>query len=130
MVVVYLYLRPEPPFTGVSGPSGSKSKKVSKRVFWRDLQMSPPKRPEKVKKKPIFRPFYFCYLGTHLQTPTKTLFETLSFCDFGPGGPRDSCKWRLGLQVYTLFPLPLSKYDLRTVAKERRWGQNRVNLSF
>ena len=23
------------------------------------------------------------------------------FCDFGPGGPRDSCKWRLGSQLWT-----------------------------
>ena len=36
------------------------------------------------------------FLGTLLQTPGRTFSE--NFCDFGPGGPRDSCKWWLGSQ--------------------------------
>ena len=44
----------------------------------------------------IFR-FFRVFLGTFLQTPEKTFFEFF-FCDFGPEGPRDSCKWRLGSQ--------------------------------
>ena len=51
-------LRPELPFTGVSGPSGPEiAKKVSKRVFlgvWRKVS----KNTRKSLKIPIFRPFW------------------------------------------------------------------------
>ena len=92
---------PERPFTGVSGPSGPKiAKKVSKRVFWGSAEKSP-KIPEKVKKYPKksnFGSFDFfgCFRGP-LCRPPKRLFLRL-FCDFGPGGPGDSCKWLLGSQ--------------------------------
>ena len=76
------------PFTGVSGPS-----KVSRRVFlgWGSAKR-PPKIPQKVEKCPqkshfqtfwgIFR-LSGVFSGTFLQTPKKTLFETLE----GPEPP-------------------------------------------
>ena len=98
-------LRPEPPFTGVSEPSGPEiEKNVSKRVFsgvWRKVSKNTRKSP----KIPIFGPFacfsvfleFFGYFLRLFSRPPKTPFLGL-FCDFGPGGLGDFCKWRLGSQ--------------------------------
>ena len=76
-----LSLRPERPFTGVSGPSGPGiPKKSQKECFWGSAKKSP-KIPEKVERYPkcpilgIFRLFQV-FSGTFLQTPKNTLFET------------------------------------------------------
>ena len=99
-------LRPERPLTGLSGPSGPKiaKKKVSKKSPFGGLQKKSPKIPEKIKKytqKSNFRFFFFyffvCFRGLFCR-PTTRLFLRL-FCDFGPGGPGDSCKWSLGSQA-------------------------------
>ena len=91
-------LRHEPPFTGVSGPSGPKSQKRLKKSLF-GSEKSPRKCPKKSKNAHfqafcdifgLFRTFF----GTFLR-PQKSSFEFFFF-DFGPGGPRDSCKWRLG----------------------------------
>ena len=85
-------------------PSGPEiAKKVSKRVFWGGLEKSL-KKTRKSLKIPLSGPFWVLFFGifrlfrvffeTFLQTPQKTLFETL-FCDSGPLGPGDSCKWRV-----------------------------------
>ena len=94
-------LRPERSFTGVSGPSGPKiAKQSQKESFWGSAKKSP-KIPEKVKnnpQSPIFCIFSFSgYIrGLFWQTPKKLFLR--NFCDFGPGGPGDSCKWSLGSQ--------------------------------
>ena len=80
-----LGLRSEPPFTGVTGPSGPEiAKSVSKRVFfgvWRKVSKNTRKSP----KIPIFGPFWVffgilrlfrVFFETFLQTLKKTLFET------------------------------------------------------
>ena len=53
------------------------------------------KIPQKVRKS-IFLDF-FGYFSRLFSRPPKGPFLGV-FCDFGPGGPRDSCKWRLGSQ--------------------------------
>ena len=87
------------------GPPGPKSQKSLKKGLFGGLENSLKKYPKSL-KIPIFGPFWVCFgifrffrvfFESFLQTPQKTLFET--FCDFGPGGPRDSCKWRLGPQI-------------------------------
>ena len=98
-----LSLRSERPFTGVSGPSGPKiAKKSQKESFWGSAKKSP-KIPEKVKKYTqnwtllgVFFDFFGYFRGLFCGPP-KRLFLRL-FCDFGPGGPGDSCKWSLGSQ--------------------------------
>ena len=89
-------LRPEPPFTGVSGPSGPEiAKKISKRVFlgvWRKVSKNTRKKSENTEKKKtqkgpkigIFRLFRV-FFETFLQTPPKRPFLRL-FCDFGETG--------------------------------------------
>ena len=72
-----------------------------KKGLFGGLQKSPRKYPKKSKtisegaKIGIYRLFRV-FSGTFLQTPKKTFLRL--FCDFGPGGPGDSCKWRLGSQ--------------------------------
>ena len=95
----------EPPFTGVSGPSGLKIAKTSQKGLFGGPPKSRRKYPRKSKngpKSPIFRLFgrFFDFLGYFrglFGGPPKRPFLRL-FCDFGPGGPGDSCKWRLGSQ--------------------------------
>ena len=83
-------------------------KKVSKRVFWgvwrkvskntrKSLKIHQ-KNTQKGPKIDLFRLFRV-FFETFLLTPPKRPFLRL-FCDFGPGGPGDSCKWRLGSQPY------------------------------
>ena len=75
-------LRPEPPFTGVSGPSRPEiTKKSQKRSFWGSAEKSQ-KKTQKTSKNTDFR----TYLGifklsrvffeTFLWTPKRTFFET------------------------------------------------------
>ena len=77
-------------------------KKVSNRVFLGSAEKSP-KMPEKFKSTPrspkicisrLFRVFS----GTSLRAPPNRPFLR-HFCDFGPSGPGDSCKWRLRPQA-------------------------------
>ena len=88
-------LRPEPPFTGVSGPSGPEiAKKISKRVFWGAAEKKVPKNtrqsPKNTPKSPKIGILGFVrvFFGTFLQTPQKTLFETVFFAISGPEGRR------------------------------------------
>ena len=101
-----LSLRPERPFTGVSGPSWPKiAKKSQKESFWGSAKKVPENTPksQKIPKIGLFSVFFdfFGYFrGLFCRTP-KRLFLRL-FCDFGPGGPGDSCKWLLGSQPFLL----------------------------
>ena len=76
-------------------------KKISKKVF-SGVCRKVPKNTRKSLKIPIFGPFwafldFFRYfLGLFCRPPKRPFLRF--FCDFGPGGPRDSCKWRLGPQ--------------------------------
>ena len=85
------------------GPPGPKLQKSLEKGLSGGLQKSLQKYPKKSKNTDfrtflsIFRLFRV-FLGTFLQTPEKTFFET--FCDFGPGGPGNPCKWRLGSQPF------------------------------
>ena len=62
--------------------------------------------PEKVKKYPkldflVYLLDFFGHFRGLFCGPPKRLFLRL-FCDFGPGGPGDSCKWSLGSQIYVI----------------------------
>ena len=62
------------------GPPGPKSRKSLQKVFWGVTKKVPAPKSQKKGQK---------------RDPPKRLF--LRFLrDFGPRGPRDSCKWRLG----------------------------------
>ena len=53
-----------------------------------------------IKKYPtlnLFGVFFVTFSGVSGDFSKKTLFET--FCDLGPGGSRDSCRWSLGSQA-------------------------------
>ena len=76
-------------------------KKFLKRSFWGSAEKSQ-KIPENVRKSV----FFTFSGGTFLRTPKTTFLRFL--CDFGPGGSGDSCKWRLGSQVYLFFGPPIS----------------------
>ena len=95
--VAHLRLRPERPFTGVSGPSGPRiAKKSQKESFWGSAKKSP-KIPEKVKKytKLDFLVYFLTFsgiFGNFFADPQKD-----SFWDFF--AIRDSCKWSLGSQT-------------------------------
>ena len=74
--------------------------------MWRKVS----KIPEK-SKNTDFRTFsgifsvfldFFGYFLRLFSRPPKRPFLRL-FCDFGPGGPGNSCKWRVGSQTY--YPL-------------------------
>ena len=122
-----ILLRPEPPFTGVSGPSGPEiAKKSQKRSFWGSAEKSQ-KIPGQSKNTDfrtflgIFR-FFRVFSGTFLRTPKRTFLRL--FCDFGPGGSGDSCKWRLGAQRYcdTIAAIPhIVRYFLREVRTPPKW---------
>ena len=84
-----------------SGPlgSGPKSQNSHKNGLLGGLQKGPAKYPKESKNSArslkiglfgLFRVFW----GTFLQTAQRPFLRL--FCDFGPGGPGDSCKWRLG----------------------------------
>ena len=82
-------LRPEPPFTGVSGPEIAK--KSQKGSFWGKVS----ENTRKSLKLLIFRPFwvffsvfldFFGYFSRLFSRPPKRPFLGL-FCDFGPEGP-------------------------------------------
>ena len=92
----------EPP-----GPPGPKSQKSLKKGLFGGLEKSLKKYPKK-SKNTDFRTFlgifsvfldFFGYFLRLFSRPPKRPFLRL-FCDFGPGGPGDSCKWRLGSQTY------------------------------
>ena len=77
-------------------------KKVSKRVFLGVCKKVPEniRKSRKIPEKVQFRVFFdfFGYFRGLFCRPPKRLFLRL-FWDFGPGGPGDSCKWSLGLQI-------------------------------
>ena len=89
------------------GPPGPKSQKSLKKGLLGGLQKSPKKYPKKSKNTNfrtflgIFRLFRF-FLGLFCRPPERPFLRL--FCDFGPGGPGDSCitKWRLGSQTSPL----------------------------
>ena len=93
-------LRPERPFTGVSGPSGPEIAKKCQKESFRGSAKKSPKAPEKVKKCPKldfsghFLPFLGIF-GDFLQTPEKTLFDTF-FAISGPEGPETPVNGRSG----------------------------------
>ena len=100
-------LRPEPPFTGVSGPSGPEiAKKSQKGSFWGSGEKSQ-KIPEKVQKYQkntqkgpkigIFRLFRV-FLETFLQIP-KRPFLRLFLRFRARSSEIVSCKWRLESQI-------------------------------
>ena len=127
-------LRPERPFTGVSGPCGPKiAKKSPKESFWGSAKKSP-RIPEKVKKypkNPIWGVFYFFgYFQGPFCRPPERLFWRL-FCDFGPGGPGDSCKWSLGSQamVWGLVVMKTKSQKGRTSRRPSRGGFSSWRLS-
>ena len=76
-------------------------KKVSKRVFSGVRKKVPEntRKSQKIPKIGLFGVFFdfFGYFGGLFCGPPKRLFLRL-FCDFGPGGPGDSCKWSLRSQ--------------------------------
>ena len=83
------------------------------------------KKPEKCQKIPIFGQFwvfldFFRYFLGLFCAPPKRPFLRL-FCDFGPGGSGDSCKWRLGSQfMYSIRAQSLRElgsYILRDTPK-------------
>ena len=82
-------------------PPGPKSQKSLEEGLLGGLQKRPQKYPKK-SENTNFRTFlgifwlFRVFFGTFLQTPRRP-FSRL-FCDFGPGGPGDSCKWRPGSQ--------------------------------
>ena len=83
------------------GPKSQKN--LKKGLFW-GLAKSLKKIPEKVPKYQFSDLFgYFSYFRLFrvflrlFSRPSRRLFLRL-FCDFGPGGPGDSCKWRLRSQ--------------------------------
>ena len=86
------------------------AKKISKKGHFGGPQKSLKKYPEKSKNTDfrtflgIFR-FFRVFSGTFVQTRKKTFLRF--FCDFGPGGSGDSCKWRLGSQPE--MPIKLGK---------------------
>ena len=99
-------------------------KKVSKRVFlgvWRQVL----KNTRKSLKIPIFGPFcvffgifrLFRVFLRLFSRPPKGPFLRL-FCDFGPRGPGDSCKWRLGSQSSSENPLNILWELLRRSQKQ------------
>ena len=76
-ILLQLRLRPERPFTGVSGPSGPKIAKKSQKESFGGPQKKSPKIPEQVKKYPNFDFFgYFLTSGI--------------FGDFFADPPKDS----------------------------------------
>ena len=104
-------LRPEPPFTGVSRPSGPEIAKKSQKGSFLGVWRTVSKNTRRSLKIPIFGTFwgifsvfldFFGYFLRLFSRPPKRPFLRL-FCDFGPGGPGDSCKWRLGSQCFSLF---------------------------
>ena len=92
------------------GPPGPKSQKSLKKGLLGGLEKSLEKYPKKSKntekipkkvRKLIFLDF-LGYFSRLFSRPPKRPFLRL-FCDFGPLGPGDSCKWRLGSQFYLFF---------------------------
>ena len=82
-------------------------KKVSKRVFlgvWRKVSKNTreslkiPKKYPKARKS-VFLDFFGYFLRLFSRPPKRPFLRL--FCDFGPGGPGDSCKWRLGSQPFS-----------------------------
>ena len=78
-------LRPEPPFTGVSGPSGPKSQKSLKKGLLGDLEKSLKKYPKKSQNIDfrtflgifaLFLDFFGYFSRLFSRPPKKTLFET------------------------------------------------------
>ena len=78
------------------------AKKSQKESFWGSAKKSPKnsRKSQKIHQKVQFWVFFdfFGYFRGLLCRPPKRLFLRF-FCDFGPGGPRDSCKWSLGSQT-------------------------------
>ena len=89
---------------------GQNRKKVSK--IWGSARKSPKmsKKLHKIGHLGVFFDFFGYFRGLFCRPP-KRLFLRL-FCDFGPGGPGDSCKWSLAriatlVLLHSLSPLSL-----------------------
>ena len=99
MMMIITIVATQRPLTGVSGPSGPETQKSLKQSFGGSAkkvsQNTPSKKCPKKSETIILFAFvgYFRGLG---QTSQKTL--SVIFCDFWPGGPRDSRKWTLSSQ--------------------------------
>ena len=106
---VLLVLRPERPFTGVSGPSGPKiAKKSQKECFWGSAKKSP-KIPEKVKKYPKldFWGYFLTFsgiFGDFFADPQKHSFWDF-FAILGPEGPETPVNGRSGRNSSVLLIL-------------------------
>ena len=71
-----------------------------------------PKTPKKVRKS-VFLDFPGIFWDFSADPPKRPFLRL--FCDFGPRGPRDSCKWRGGSQVKTnsLIKTTIFNLDLK-----------------
>ena len=77
------------------GPPGPKSQKSLKKGLLGGLQKSPEKYPKKSKNtqkvwKSVFLDFFGYFSGLFCRPPKRPFLRL--FCDFGLGGPGDSCK--------------------------------------
>ena len=87
----------------------NRKKSLKKGLLGGGLEKSLKKYPKK-SRNTDFRTFlgifsvfldFFGYFSRLFSRPPKRPFLR-PFCDFGPGGPGDSCKWRLGSQLLRL----------------------------
>ena len=83
--------------------------KVSKKVFSGVCRKVPKKYPKslkipkKIRKSVGIWGLFRAFLGLFCIPPKRPFLRL--FCRFGPGGPRDSCTWRLGLRDFHTFLL-------------------------
>ena len=88
---------------------GRNRKKVSKRVVL-GVSRKVSKNTRKGLKIPkntqkgqfsVFLDFFGYFLRLFSRPPKRPFLRL--FCDFGPGGPEDSCKWRFGSQEFQVI---------------------------
>ena len=97
-------------------------------LFWGSTKKSPTE-PQKAKKCPWFRApksrfqTFVGIFGDFFCGPPKRPLLRLS-CDFGPGGPGDSCKWWLGSQA-----LLWGVRDIWRLGSEDRWRRHKANAA-
>ena len=88
------------------GPPGPKSlKRLQKPFWWGPAKKSPkknprsPKMPQKVQFSAFLGHILGYFRGLFCRPPPKRLLR--HFSASGPGGPGDSCTWRLGSPMFT-----------------------------